>query len=74
MSNVYDFKKVAFNDLMITEVIVLKMLNYKLNYFTIYDFNSFFFGHGILKIEQLKDISEDFYSKKIITLLVWMMI
>ena len=64
MSNVYDFKKVAFNDLMITEVIVLKMLNYKLNYFTIYDFNSFFFGHGILKIEQLKDISEDFYSKK----------
>ena len=42
-SNVYDFKKVAFNDLMITEVIVLKMLNYKLNYFTIYDFNSFFF-------------------------------
>jgi len=64
MPNTFDFKKVAFNDLMLTEVIVLKMLNYKLNYFTIYDFNSFFFGHGILKIEQLKDISEDFYSKK----------
>jgi len=64
MSNAYEFKKIAFNDLMVTEVIVLKMLNYKLNYFTIYDFNSFFFGHGILKIEQLKDISENFYSKK----------
>ena len=64
MPIVYDFKKVAFNDLMITEVIVLKMLNYKLNYFTIYDFNSFFFGHGILKIEQLKDISENFYSTR----------
>ena len=38
------------------EVTVLKILNYKLNYFTIYDFNSFLFGHGILKIEQLKDI------------------
>ena len=39
------------------------MLNYKLNYFIIYDFNSFFFGHGILKIEQLADITEDFDSK-----------
>ena len=38
------------------EVLVLKILNYKLNYYTIYDFNSFLFGHGILKIEQLKDI------------------
>ena len=38
------------------EVTVLKILNYKLNYYTIYDFNSFLFGHGILKIEQLKDI------------------
>ena len=38
------------------EVVVLKILNYKLNYYTIYDFNSFLFGHGILKIEQLKDI------------------
>ena len=44
------------SDLKRTEVLVLKLLNYKLNYFTIYDFNSFLFGHGILKIEQLKDI------------------
>jgi len=42
---------------MMSEVIIIKILNYKLNYFTIYDFNSIFFGHGILKIEQLTDIS-----------------
>ena len=47
---------ISMSDLLRTEVIVLKLLNYKLNYFTIYDFNSFLFGHGILKIEQLKDL------------------
>ena len=47
---------ISMSDLKRTEVLVLKMLNYKLNYYTIYDFNSFLFGHGILKIEQLKDI------------------
>ena len=47
---------ISMSDLMRTEVIVLKLLNYKLNYYTIYDFNSFLFGHGILKIEQLKDL------------------
>ena len=47
---------ISMSDLLRTEVIVLKLLNYKLNYYTIYDFNSFLFGHGILKIEQLKDL------------------
>ena len=47
---------ISMSDLKRTEVLLLKMLNYKLNYYTIYDFNSFLFGHGILKIEQLKDI------------------
>ena len=47
---------ISMSDLKRSEVLVLKILNYKLNYFTIYDFNSFLFGHGILKIEQLKDI------------------
>ncbi len=41
------------------EIIICKMLNYKLNYFTIYDFNFFFFGSGIIKIEQLKEIVQD---------------
>ena len=61
-TNFDDYQKITFNDLMTSEVIVIKILNYKLNYFTIYDFNSFFFGHGILKIEQLTDINDKFYS------------
>ena len=59
----YEYHKISFDELMLSEVIVIKMLNYKLNYYTIYDFNSFFFGHGILKIEQLKDICDDFSSQ-----------
>ena len=57
--NFYDFPNISFDELILSEVLVCKMLNYKLNYFTIYDFNSFFFGHGILKIEQLTDITDD---------------
>jgi hypothetical protein len=41
------------------EVSVCKMLNYRLNYFTIYDFNTFFFSHGLLKFEQLVDNDDD---------------
>ena len=56
-NNIMGYKNIiSMSDLKRTEVLVLKILNYKLNYFTIYDFNSFLFGHGILKIEQLKDI------------------
>ena len=56
-NNIMGYKNIiSMSDLMRTEVIVLKLLNYKLNYYTIYDFNSFLFGHGILKIEQLKDL------------------
>ena len=56
-NNIVGFKHIiSIVDLMKNEVLVLKILNYKLNYFTIYDFNSFLFGHGILKIEQLKDV------------------
>ena len=60
--NFYNFPNITFNDLFLSEVLACKMLNYKLNYFTIYDFNSFFFGHGILKIEQLIDINDDYES------------
>ena len=61
--NMYNYANISINDLFFCEVIVCKLLDYKLNYFTIYDFNSFFFGHGILKIEQLTDITEDFHSR-----------
>ena len=41
------------------EVLCCKLLEYKLNYYTIYDFDSFFFSHGIIKIEQLKEINNE---------------
>ena len=47
------------------EIIICKILNYKLNYFTIYDFNYFFVGNGIIKIEQIKSIYENVDSTKI---------
>ena len=55
-----EYSNIVFDDLYKSEVEICKLLDYKLNYFTIYDFDSFFFGHGILKIEQLIDISDNF--------------
>ena len=43
---------ISLQDLKYAEVLVLKILDYKLNYYTIYDFNSFFFVFGILKSQQ----------------------
>jgi hypothetical protein len=43
----------TIEDLSNAEIDVIKLLNYKINYYTIYDFNSFFFNNGILKMEQL---------------------
>ena len=48
---------ISVTDLFYAEVLTCKMLGYKLNYYTIYDFDSFFFGHGIIKMEQLRDIN-----------------
>ena len=50
---------ISMSDLMYAEVLFCKLLNYKLNYFSIYDFNSFFFCHGVFKLEQIKDIEND---------------
>ena len=59
-NNLMGYKNmISVNDLRIGEVIILKILNYKLNYFTVYDFNSFLFSHGVVKLEQLKDIDSD---------------
>ena len=49
--------KITKEDLFLYEIIICKILDYKLNYFNIYDFNFFFFGNGILKFEHLKDIN-----------------
>ena len=51
--------KIINEDLFKYEVIICKILDYKLNFFTIYDFNFFFFGNGIIKMAQLKEINND---------------
>ena len=63
---------IAISDLIYNEVKICKILNYQLNYYTIYDYNSYLFGHGILKLDQLKEIKMDddipfsLYAKKIL--------
>ena len=63
---------IAISDLIYNEVKICKILNYHLNYYTIYEYNSFLFGHGILKLDQLKEIKKDddvpfsTYAKKIL--------
>ena len=53
---------ISNKELHFAEVITCKLMEYKLNYYTIYDFNSFFFGHGIIKIEQLKELNNGIKS------------
>ena len=61
-NNVVGYKYIiSATDLFYAEVLACKMLGYKLNYYTIYDFDSFFFGHGIIKIEQLRELNNDNY-------------
>ena len=43
------------HDLAAAEVVVCKLLKYKLNYYTIYDFFVFFFTHGIIFRKTLQD-------------------
>ena len=60
-NNITGYKNfISMTELMYTEVIVCKILKYKLNYFTAYDFIAFFFCHGILKLEQIKEIEKEF--------------
>jgi len=54
---------ISVSDLFYSEVMAIKLLNHKLNYYTIYDFNSFFFNHNILTEEQIKSIDPDFDIK-----------
>ena len=54
---------ISVTDLFYAEVLTCKMLGYKLNYYTIYDFDSFFFGHGIIKMEQIRDLNNGNLAK-----------
>ena len=59
-NNIFGYKEpIAISELIYNEVKICKILNYKLQYYTIYDYNYFFFSHGILKLEQLKEIKKD---------------
>ena len=48
--------KIKAEELFAMEVHVIKYLNYEMHYVSIYDFNLFFFNHGIIKKQQIKDI------------------
>ena len=62
-NNIIGYKySISVTDLFYAEVLACKMLEYKLNYYTIYDFDSFFFGHGIIKIEQLRELNNINYQ------------
>ena len=54
--NKYNIHQISMKELLKTEVKILKYLNYNIHYVTAYDFNLFFFNHGIIKKQQIKDI------------------
>ena len=51
---------ISVSDLFYYEVMIIKLLNHKLNYYTIYDFNYFFFQNNILTEEQIKNIDSNY--------------
>ena len=58
-NNVGNKNSISVSDLFYSEVMASKILNHKLNYYTVYDFNSYFFIHNIVKWEQLNDLYND---------------
>ena len=56
---------ISMNELMHSEVIVCKILKYKLNYFTIYDFIAFFFCKEYLNLNKSEK-----YKKKLIIIIM----
>ena len=59
-------KKISKEDLCYYEVIVCKILEYKLNYCTIYDFNLFIFRNEVIKGNILKEMIYNLFIKRII--------
>ena len=62
---------IQINDLVEGEIIILKLLKYKLNYYSVYNYLVFFFGHGIIlettleKIKMKKKIDKKMILEKI---------
>ena len=64
-NNIFGSKNsISVSDLFYSEVMACKILNHKLNYYTIYDFNSFFFIHNIVKWELVNELYNDNYNDK----------
>ena len=51
------FQNISKEEIVYYEILALKLLKYKLNYYTIYDFITFFFCHGIIVNEQIGDLN-----------------
>ena len=66
----YSKKKYIFNldNLYMAEVVVIKILKYKLNYYTIYHYLIFFFTHGIIFKKTIKEskIFKKYSERKIL--------
>ncbi len=62
----YSKKKYIFNldSLYMAEVVVIKLLAYKLNYYTIYHYLIFFFTHGIVLKETIENANNYKYTER----------
>ena len=54
------------NDLVEGEIVILKLLKYKLNYYSVYNFLVFFFGHGIILDKTLEKIRNNYDKRKLL--------
>ena len=54
------------NDLVEGEIVILKLMKYKLNYYSVYNFLVFFFGHGIILDKTLEKIRNNYDKRKLL--------
>ena len=65
ISSLY-IQNISNEEILYYEILTLKLLKYKLNYYTIYDFITFFFCHGIIIDEQINDLNNNLKNSKIL--------
>ena len=54
------------NDLVEGEIVILKLMKYKLNYYSVYNFLVFFFGHGVILDKTLEKIRNNYDKRKML--------
>jgi len=54
------------NDLVEGEIVILKLMKYKLNYYSVYNFLVFFFGHGVILDKTLEKIRNNYDKRKLL--------